>query len=40
MNLNFKLKSKNDTIRLLKDENMDSLKENLELLLGELKKQK
>ena len=35
MNLISELKSKNDIIRSLKDENMDSSKENLELLLGE-----
>ena len=37
MNLTSELKSKNDIIRSLKDENMDSSKENLELLLDELK---
>ena len=36
MELTSKLKSKNDIIRLLKDVNMDSSKENLELCLGEL----
>ena len=37
MNLISELKSNNDVIRLLKDENMDSSKENMKLLLGELK---